>query len=230
MGIYHYRAHPWMHIWKHQSYGVGSCEGEETQPSCKNSEYSRNRHQHFTWETTLSITPPESPEAPRAGASESSSSKNITHGRAALAWNDASQNRSNVAQYFVGVVVSVKLSPKKAIKPFTFWKMSLTFFSDSPMYMLISSGPFTLRKFKEHSVATAFANNVWGFKWLAKVSCTGQKFGIIFSTTNLLFQSLADHKEELLIVYAIQMKINPYAIEEAADYIQKNNINLKITE
>lgn len=43
----------------------------------------------------------------------------------------------------------------------TFWKMSRTFFSDSPMYMLISSGPFTLRKFREHSVATAFANKVW---------------------------------------------------------------------
>lgn len=40
----------------------------------------------FTWETTLSITPPESPEAPRAGARESSSSKKITHGRADLAW------------------------------------------------------------------------------------------------------------------------------------------------
>lgn len=39
--------------------------------------------------------------------------------------------------------------------------MSRTFFSDSPMYMLISSGPLTLRKFREHSVATAFANKVW---------------------------------------------------------------------
>lgn len=29
------------------------------------------------------------------------------------------------------------------------------------MYMLINSGPFTLRKFKEHSVATALANNVY---------------------------------------------------------------------
>jgi hypothetical protein len=38
-----------------------------------------------TCETTLSITPPESPEAPRAGARESSSSKKITHGRADLA-------------------------------------------------------------------------------------------------------------------------------------------------
>lgn len=42
--------------------------------------------------------------------------------------------------------------------------MSRTFFSDSPMYMLISSGPFTLRKFKEHSVATALANNVYNPK------------------------------------------------------------------
>lgn len=38
--------------------------------------------------------------------------------------------------------------------------MSLMFFSDSPIYILINSGPFTLRKFKEHSVATAFASNV----------------------------------------------------------------------
>lgn len=30
--------------------------------------------------------------------------------------------------------------------------------------MLINSGPFTLRKFKEHSVATAFANNVCKLK------------------------------------------------------------------
>ena len=41
-------------------------------------------------ETTRSMTPPESPEAPRAGASESSSSKKITHGRADLACNKTS--------------------------------------------------------------------------------------------------------------------------------------------
>ena len=46
----------------------------------------------------------------------------------------------------------------------TFSKMSLIFFSDSPTYMFISSGPFTLRKFNEHSVATAFACNVQKFK------------------------------------------------------------------
>ena len=39
----------------------------------------------ITCETTLSMTPPESPEAPRAGARESSSSKKMTQGRAALA-------------------------------------------------------------------------------------------------------------------------------------------------
>lgn len=48
----------------------------------------------------------------------------------------------------------------KTLQPLTFWNMSRTFFSDSPMYILINSGPFTLRKFREHSVATAFANRV----------------------------------------------------------------------
>ena len=42
---------------------------------------------NYTWETTLSITPPESAEDPRAGARESSSSKKMTHGRADLAWD-----------------------------------------------------------------------------------------------------------------------------------------------
>jgi hypothetical protein len=41
---------------------------------------------NYTWETTLSITPPESEEDPRAGARESSSSKKMTHGHADLAW------------------------------------------------------------------------------------------------------------------------------------------------
>mmetsp|Transcript_18815 Transcript_18815/g.58534 ORF Transcript_18815/g.58534 Transcript_18815/m.58534 type:complete len:565 (+) Transcript_18815:64-1758(+) len=39
-------------------------------------------------------------------------------------------------------------------------KTSRTFFSDSPMYMLTSSGPFTERKLRPHSVATAFATSV----------------------------------------------------------------------
>ena len=78
------------------------------------------------WLTTRSITPPESPEMPRAGASASSSSKKMTHGAARRA----------------------------------FWKMSRTFFSLSPTYMLMSSGPFTLRKFSLHSVATALASSV----------------------------------------------------------------------
>ena len=50
------------------------------------------------------------------------------------------------------------------VDEYTFSKMSLTFFSDSPTYMFINSGPFTLRKFSEHSVATAFANNVYEFR------------------------------------------------------------------
>lgn len=47
------------------------------------------------------------------------------------------------------------------IEQLTFSNMSRTFFSDSPMYMLINSGPLTLRKLREHSVATAFASNVY---------------------------------------------------------------------
>jgi len=45
------------------------------------------KEDNYTWETTLSITPPESAEDPRAGARESSSSKKMTHGRADLAWD-----------------------------------------------------------------------------------------------------------------------------------------------
>ena len=43
---------------------------------------------------------------------------------------------------------------------YTLANKSRTFFSDSPTYILMSSGPLTLRKFKEHSVATALAINV----------------------------------------------------------------------
>mmetsp|Transcript_3096 Transcript_3096/g.7746 ORF Transcript_3096/g.7746 Transcript_3096/m.7746 type:complete len:326 (+) Transcript_3096:376-1353(+) len=78
------------------------------------------------WLTTRSMTPPESPPLPLAGASESSSSKNTMHGAALLALA----------------------------------KISLTFLSLSPTYMLISSGPFTLRKFMWNSVAMALAKSV----------------------------------------------------------------------
>lgn len=44
-----------------------------------------------SWATMLSITPPESPLAPRLGANESNSSKNITHGVAALARSKTSK-------------------------------------------------------------------------------------------------------------------------------------------
>lgn len=54
-------------------------------------------------------------------------------------------------------------------KLYTFWKISRIFFSDSPMYMLINSGPFTLRKLREHSVATAFANKVWHITGLSLI-------------------------------------------------------------
>lgn len=130
----------------------------------------------LAWETTRSITPPESPEAPLAGARESSSSKKITQGRADLACKwlmmtfrhyelehhpqlKLSQNNSSLLDLFF--LFGNGVSEKIGKEPFTFWKMSRTFFSDSPMYMLISSGPFTLRKFREHSVATALANKVW---------------------------------------------------------------------
>mmetsp|Transcript_8871 Transcript_8871/g.25305 ORF Transcript_8871/g.25305 Transcript_8871/m.25305 type:complete len:406 (+) Transcript_8871:325-1542(+) len=79
------------------------------------------------WLTTLSITPPESPPLPLAGAKESNSSKNRMHGAAPLA----------------------------------FANTSLTLRSLSPTYMLISSGPFTLRKFILNSVAIALARSVF---------------------------------------------------------------------
>lgn len=47
--------------------------------------YGKVQKYGFTCDTTRSITPPESPEAPRAGARASSSSKKITQGRAVLA-------------------------------------------------------------------------------------------------------------------------------------------------
>lgn len=43
------------------------------------------------WETTLSITPPESPDTPLFGARESSSSKKMIHGDAALALSNTAK-------------------------------------------------------------------------------------------------------------------------------------------
>lgn len=40
------------------------------------------------------------------------------------------------------------------------WKTRRTFASDSPMYMLRSSGPLTEKKLSEHEVATALARSV----------------------------------------------------------------------
>lgn len=79
-----------------------------------------------SWLTILSITPPESPWFPRFGATESSSSKKMTHGLASRAR----------------------------------WNTRRTFASDSPMYMLSSSGPLTEKKFREQDVATALARSV----------------------------------------------------------------------
>lgn len=42
-----------------------------------------------------------------------------------------------------------------------FSKISLTFFSLSPMYIFNNSGPFTEKKFIWHSFAIHFANNVF---------------------------------------------------------------------
>ena len=48
-------------------------------------------------QTYLSMTPPESPLLPRLGASESSSSKKITHGEALRALlNTADKDRNNI--------------------------------------------------------------------------------------------------------------------------------------
>ena len=73
-----------------------------------------------------SMTPPESPWLPRLGATESSSSKKMTHGLASRAR----------------------------------WNTRRTLASDSPMYMLRSSGPLTEKKLSEHDVATALARSV----------------------------------------------------------------------
>jgi len=73
-----------------------------------------------------SMTPPESPWLPRFGATESSSSKKMTHGLASRAR----------------------------------WNTRRTLASDSPMYMLSSSGPLTEKKLSEHDVATALARSV----------------------------------------------------------------------
>lgn len=92
-------------------------------------------------ETTLSITPPESPEAPRFGANESNSSKKIIQG-------DASRALSNTEKD----ITIIKLINSHA--------PSLTFCSDWPTYIFKSSGPLTDKKHRLHSVATAFAIKV----------------------------------------------------------------------
>lgn len=104
--------------------------------------------------------------------------------------------------------------------------MSRTFFSDSPMYMLINSGPLTLRKLREHSVATALANRVW---YLHQNNGTGHEaetYSILFIykkmtcretlkyngyTKNLLSLSQEDHIKEHQSACATQRKTNPYA-------------------
>lgn len=94
-------------------------------------------------DTILSITPPESAPAPRAGARESSSSKKITHGRASLA-------RWKVSRTFF------------SLSPIYLQRRDKTLHrsSDEGQYMLMSSGPLTLIKLRLHSVATAFATSV----------------------------------------------------------------------
>ncbi|ANB12920.1 hypothetical protein AWJ20_1198 [Sugiyamaella lignohabitans] len=72
------------------------------------------------------MTPPESPDLPLLGATESNSSKNTTHGLASRA----------------------------------FWNTLRTLASDSPIYILSSSGPLTEKKFNENVVAIALASSV----------------------------------------------------------------------
>lgn len=54
-----------------------------------------------SWATILSITPPESPLAPRLGAKESNSSKKITHGVAALARSKTRIFEKSLNQYII---------------------------------------------------------------------------------------------------------------------------------
>ena len=62
----------------------------------------------------LSMTPPESPLLPRLGASESSSSKKITHGEALRALlNTADKDRNNIVNSEM-LMASVKKKSKKS--------------------------------------------------------------------------------------------------------------------
>lgn len=75
------------------------------------------------------------------------------------------------------------------------------------MYILINSGPFTLRKFNEHSVATAFANNVCKSQ-REIMSRQKMKKSKNYYAQHLpsLFQE--DHREEHLSASATLMKTN----------------------
>ena len=67
-------------------------------------------------QTYLSMTPPESPLLPRLGASESSSSKKITHGEALRALlNTADKDRNNIVNSEMLMASVKKLNPANRI-------------------------------------------------------------------------------------------------------------------
>ena len=103
----------------------------------------------------LSITPPESPDLPRFGASESSSSKKITQGVALLA---RLKTTSSMFDKIKGILINMNrpthfkscLTTAVILTEHPSGNMvlvpSLIFSSLWPTYILINSGPFTLEK------------------------------------------------------------------------------------
>jgi len=87
---------------------------------------------------TLSPAPPASPPPELLAApTESSSSKNSTQGA------------DDLKYYYWMLLIYLALS-----------NISLTLASDSPNHIVNNSGPLIEIKLAEHSLATAFANNV----------------------------------------------------------------------
>lgn len=83
----------------------------------------------------------------RLGAIESNSSKNSTHGFAALA-------RSNRSRTYPHEPLSDSSFDGRS-------ESTRTDFSLAPMYLFSSSGPLMLMKFSPHSLATAEASSVF---------------------------------------------------------------------
>ena len=102
---------------------------------------------------------PESAPAPLAGARLSSSSKKTTHGRARLAL--ANTSRTCMQCITISKVSCDTQANRGQGDVGQYCRQFITCRSLSPMYMLMSSGPFTLRKLSWHSVATALASSVF---------------------------------------------------------------------